>query len=225
MELRKLRSHQNHCEHKPDDWANLSDEEDEGDAPHSPIKVQGEKHLLPERAEPDPQAEYILEMHPMFGELKNSPSARREFKGAAVAAVERYPRSPKDMEERDRLLALQLQRQEQERLHRRASSEQPQGQPQGQPQHAPKPNAAWGEPLVMHQPINLAPAEGAFDNVYQVEGQEVGGEDIMRSPKKRRCNDKAWCCFCCMFWIILLGIGAFILIEGGLSQTRDAIGL
>jgi len=147
----------------------------------------------------------------------NSP--KREGKGAAVAAVERYPRSPKDMEDRDRLLALQLQRQEQERLRRELS---------GQPQQAPKSNAAWGEPLVMHQPINLAPAEGAIENViYQLEGQEglVGEEELMRLPKKRRCNDKAWCCFCCMFWVILLGIGAFILIEGGLSEARQAIGL
>jgi len=220
MELRQLRQHQKNCQHKPDDWVDPREGEEPAEEPLTPVKGQEEKQ---EPAAKPEEPEFIIEMDPEPQEAK--PDGKADGKMAAAAANVNNNGLNADQEEKDRLFALQMQQQEQARARNISR----------QPSPVQKKSLA-ASPVVVHQPqpLELAPADDGQYFGYQAggrkEGEGVGagidGGEILRPPKKTRCcNDKVWCCFCCVFWIVLLIIGAFILIKGGVSGAKSSLGL
>jgi hypothetical protein len=223
MELRQLREHQKNCQHKPDDWVDPreGDEPAADEEPLTPVKAQEEKQ---EPAAKPEEPEFVIEMNPDPFEAK--PDGKGDGKMAAAAAANaNNNRHNADQEEKDRLFALQMQQQEQARGRNLSR----------QPSPVQKKSVAVSPvQVVVHQPqaLELAPADDGY--YYQAgadgrkEGEGVGagvdGGEILRPPKKTRCcNDKVWCCFCCVFWIVLLVIGGFILIKGGISGAKSAL--
>jgi len=219
MELRQLRGHQKLCEHKPPDWVDPRDglvPLDDEELPLTPIKQNADDDKVSPHKEAEP--EFVIELNP---------DAVEEIKGGPDHAAERE-RLAKEQEEKDHAFAAQMQRDEQQRVARAKSAAK---------QPAQQQRAAWGEPAVYRpQPLELAPAQedGApYQEIgYQAEGRPEGigagvdGAEILRPPKKTRCcNDKIWCCVCCVFWIAILAIGAFILVSGGISQAKNNVGL
>jgi hypothetical protein len=225
MELRQLRGHQKNCQHKPDDWVDPREGEEPAEEPMTPLKAQDEKQEPAAKAE---EPEFVIEMDPEPHEVK--PDGQADQKVAAAAANANNLKQNADQEEKDRLFALQMQQQEQARA--RNLSRQP--SPVQKRSVAVQPVV---QPVVVvhQQALELAPADDGQYFAYQAadgrkEGEGVGagidGGEILRPPKKTRCcNDKIWCCFCCVFWIVLLVIGAFILIKGGVDGAKESLGV
>jgi len=216
MELRQLRGHQKNCQHKPDDWVDPREGEEPAEEPMTPVKGQEEKE---EPAAKPEEPEFVIEMDPEPHDVK--PDGKADGKAAAAANANNLGHNA-DQEEKDRLFALQMQQQEQARG--RNLSRQP----------SPVQKRSIAQPVVQQQALELAPADDGQYFAYQAEGRKEGegvgagidGAEILRPPKKTRCcNDKVWCCFCCVFWIVLLVIGAFILIKGGVSGAKSSLGV
>jgi len=227
MELRQLRSHQRQCSHKPDDWEDpRGDHAEEKELPSPITPVSPSKGLADdEPAKKAEEPEFVIELEPA-ADAKIGPAGEDKAIVHVVAQNAHKDSVAKNLEAEDRLFALQMQMQEDERARGQPGGAQ-RNKSVGGPVRPAAPSVGGMQLQLQPEPLELAPAHD--DGVpYQEIGYQAGGEgraegigagvdgaEILRPPKKNRCcNDKVWCCFCCVFWVIVLVIGGIILVKG-----------
>jgi len=209
MELRALIEHKkSKCSKKPEDA-----EEEEDKEPLVGEKVEEEKGEDPE---------YIIELAGEDGEQDHKIEEKRE--------EERKEKEMKEAQERDRILAAQLQ--EQERMRnlsvRPANPRNPSVQQNRPEVQLVRPANVGGEPHVEDFGSPVVEYYQADELGEAAEGQEGQPDKRLRQAKQQSgccgCSDRCWCCMCCFFWILLLVLGVSIWFWG-ISGTAAKVGL